>query len=188
MVSVDKPEDNKAFAEKEQADFPILSDPEKTVANAYGVIPSNRPPERQFASRWTFYIDPQGKIAAIDKSGKTSEAGQAIIQNLTDLKVPKAKKAEEVAPRYNAARKVTSLRAVSPSVRSPSFRQTPLSTGRSGRPSSGTVRDCRVIVSVRTPLTAIGSSDDCRCPRCGAGAQRTARRAPDLSCDQLVER
>jgi len=92
MVSVDKPEDNKAFAEKEQADFPILSDPEKTVANAYGVIASNRPPERQLAARWTFYIDPTGKIALIDKSGKTSEAGQAIIQNLTDLKVPKAKK------------------------------------------------------------------------------------------------
>ena len=91
MVSVDKPEDNKAFAEKEQADFPILSDPDKTVANAYGVIPSNRPPERQLASRWTFYIDPQGKIAAIDKSGKTAEAGAAIVQNLTELKVPKAK-------------------------------------------------------------------------------------------------
>ena len=73
MVSVDTPEDNKAFAEKEQADFPILSDPEKTVANAYGVIPPNRPPDRQFASRWTFYIDPQGKIAAIDKSGKTGQ-------------------------------------------------------------------------------------------------------------------
>ena len=92
MVSVDKPEDNKAFAEKEQADFPILSDPEKTVANTYGVIPSNRPPERQLASRWTFYIDPQGKIAAIDKSGQTATAGDAIIKNLTALKVPKAKK------------------------------------------------------------------------------------------------
>ena len=93
MVSVDKPEDNKAFAEKEQADFPILSDPDKAVANAYGVIPSNRPPERQFASRWTFYIDPQGKIAVIDKSGQTATAGEAIVKNLTDLKVPKAKKA-----------------------------------------------------------------------------------------------
>jgi peroxiredoxin Q/BCP len=92
MVSVDKPEDNKAFAEKEQADFPILSDPDKTVANAYGVIPPNRPPERQLAQRWTFYIDPQGKIAVIDKSGKTATAGEAIIQNLTEMKVPKAKK------------------------------------------------------------------------------------------------
>ena len=54
MVSVDTPEDNKAFAEKEHADFPLLSDPGKVTANAYGVIPPNRPPDRQFAQRWTF--------------------------------------------------------------------------------------------------------------------------------------
>ena len=49
MVSVDTPEDNKAFAEKEQADFPLLSDPDKKVANVYGVIsaePSARPAVR----------------------------------------------------------------------------------------------------------------------------------------------
>ena len=134
MVSVDKPEDNKAFAEKEQADFPILSDPEKTVANAYGVIPSNRPPERQFASRWTFYIDPQGKIAAIDKSGQTATAGEAIIKNLTDLKVPKSKKAapEEVGF-------ITTLRArlhACAQLRlafDTALRQNPQFTGGSGR-------------------------------------------------------
>ena len=72
MVSVDTPEDNKAFAEKEHADFPILSDPDKTIANAYGVIPPDRPPDRQFASRWTFYIDPQGQDCR-DRQG--GEAG-----------------------------------------------------------------------------------------------------------------
>ena len=40
---------NKAFAESEKADFPILSDPNKEAANAYGVIH----PERGFARRWT---------------------------------------------------------------------------------------------------------------------------------------
>ena len=76
MASVDTPEDNKAFAEKEQADFPILADPDKKVANAYGVIPPNRPPDRQFAQRWTFYIDPDGKIAAIDKDVKPRNRGR----------------------------------------------------------------------------------------------------------------
>jgi peroxiredoxin Q/BCP len=38
MASVDTPEDNKAFAEKEHADFPLLSDPSKKVATAYGVV------------------------------------------------------------------------------------------------------------------------------------------------------
>jgi thioredoxin-dependent peroxiredoxin len=89
MVSVDTPEDNKAFAEKEHADFPILADPDKTVANAYGVIPPNRPPDRQFAQRWTFYIDPTGKIAAIDKEVKPATAGEAVVAKLTELGVKK---------------------------------------------------------------------------------------------------
>jgi len=94
MVSVDKPEDNKAFAEKEQADFPILSDPDKTVANACGVIPPDRPPDRQFASRWTFYIGPDGKLLAIDKGAtgrgiNPATAGQDLITKLTELGVKK---------------------------------------------------------------------------------------------------
>lgn len=91
MVSVDTLEDNKAFALKEQADFPMLADPDKKVAKAYGVIAADAPPERQFARRWTFYIDPTGKIAMIDKAVKPAEAGQGIVTNLTALKVPERK-------------------------------------------------------------------------------------------------
>jgi thioredoxin-dependent peroxiredoxin len=91
MVSVDTPEDNKAFAEKEHADFPILADPEKKVANAYGVIPPDRPPDRQFASRWTFYIGPDGKILAIDKAVKPASSGQDIVAKLNELGVKKKK-------------------------------------------------------------------------------------------------
>ena len=89
MVSVDTLEDNKAFAAKEQADFPMLADPEKKAAAAYGVIPPDAPPNRQFARRWTFYIDPSGKIAAIDKEVKPATSGQDIVQKLGELKVPK---------------------------------------------------------------------------------------------------
>lgn len=100
MVSVDKPEDNKAFAEKEQADFPILSDPDKKVAFAYGVIPPDRPPDRQFASRWTFYIGGDGKILAIDKgaSGRginPATAGQDLVAKLTELGVKKKSAAKK---------------------------------------------------------------------------------------------
>ena len=49
------------------ATFPILSDPDKDAAMAYGVIRTDVPPERQMAARFTFYIGPDGKIAAIDK-------------------------------------------------------------------------------------------------------------------------
>ncbi len=89
MASVDTAADNKGFAEKERADFPILSDPDKKVANAYGVIAPGRPPDRQFPSRWTFYIDPAGKISAIDKEVKPAAAGEAIAAKLGELGVKK---------------------------------------------------------------------------------------------------
>lgn len=83
MVSVDTPEDNKRFAEQEQADFPMLSDPGKQVATAYGVVNA----QRQFASRWTFYIGPDGKIRAIDKQVKPATSGQDIVAKLKELGV-----------------------------------------------------------------------------------------------------
>ena len=43
MISVDSLEDNKAFAEKEHADFPLLANPDKKVAVAYGVVSPARP-------------------------------------------------------------------------------------------------------------------------------------------------
>jgi peroxiredoxin Q/BCP len=91
MVSVDTLEQNKAFAEKEKADFPLLADPEKKVALAYGAIAADALPDRQFARRWTFYIDPTGKIAFIDKAVKPQTAGQTIVDKLTELNVPKRK-------------------------------------------------------------------------------------------------
>ena len=85
MVSVDSPEDNKAFAEKEHADFPILADPSKEVANTYGVIP----PGRQLASRWTFYIGADGRILDIDKQVKPATSGQDIVAKLDTLGIKK---------------------------------------------------------------------------------------------------
>ena len=91
MISVDMLEDNKAFAEKEHADFPMLANPDKKTAFAYGVISADAPPERQFARRWTFYIDPSGKIALIDKQIRPASSGQDIVAHLAELKVPERK-------------------------------------------------------------------------------------------------
>jgi len=84
--TVDGEKGNKAFAESEKADFPILSDPTKEVATAYGVVH----PERGFAQRWTFYIGKDGKIAAIDKAVKPPTSAEDVIAQLDALKVPKA--------------------------------------------------------------------------------------------------
>ena len=66
------------------ADYPILADASKDVARAYGVLGVIG-----MASRWTFYIGPDGKILYIDKSVKTSTAGQDVAAKLAELGVAK---------------------------------------------------------------------------------------------------
>lgn len=83
MVSVDDPATNKRFAEEHGADFPILSDPEKKVAEAYGVLM----PGRGVASRWTFYIGPDGRILDVDKQVKPATAGEDMVARLAALGV-----------------------------------------------------------------------------------------------------
>ena len=91
MISVDTLEENTAFAKKEQADFPMLANPDKKAAFAYGVITPDAPADRQFARRWTFYINPAGEIAYIDKQVRPATSGQDIVTHLGELKVPERK-------------------------------------------------------------------------------------------------
>ena len=89
MASVDPIEGdqgNKAFAEAQKADFPLLSDPTKKTAEAYGVL-NGRP----MASRWTFYIGKDGRILAIDKTVKPATSAEDIAAKLGELKVEPAK-------------------------------------------------------------------------------------------------
>lgn len=65
-----------------QADFPILSDPTKQVAKAYGVLN-----DRGMANR-SFYIGKDGKILAIDKAVKPETSAQDMAAKLKELGVP----------------------------------------------------------------------------------------------------
>ena len=85
MASVDTLEDNTKFAQMHDADFPILADPEKKVAEAYGVVSATR----AVPQRWTFYIGPDGKILFIDKKVQAQTAGEGIVAKLTELGVKK---------------------------------------------------------------------------------------------------
>lgn len=83
-ASVDDPDTNKKFAESLEADYPILSDPEKKVAAAYGVLsPAG------FASRRTFYIGPDGKILDIDRAVNVKTAGEDVARKLGELGIKK---------------------------------------------------------------------------------------------------
>ena len=84
-ISVDPADVNKSFAESLGVDYPILSDPSKTVATAYGVVG----PDQPFASRWTFYIDREGRIADVDKHVTPATHGQAVAAKLAELGVPR---------------------------------------------------------------------------------------------------
>lgn len=80
-ASVDTPETNKKFAEALDLDYPILSDPSKQVARAYGVITG----DRTSAARWTFYIGRDGKILYIDEQVNTASHGADIVERLKAL-------------------------------------------------------------------------------------------------------
>jgi thioredoxin-dependent peroxiredoxin len=84
MISVDPVDQNKAFAEAQHADFPLLADPDKTTANAYGVLGG-----APVAKRWTFYIGKDGKILAIDKMVKPATSAEDMAAKLGELNVAK---------------------------------------------------------------------------------------------------
>ena len=77
---VDGDKGNKAFARSLDLDYPILSDPEKTTAKAYGVLaPAG------YSNRWTFYIDKEGVIKEIDKKVATPTAGEDAVTKIKSL-------------------------------------------------------------------------------------------------------
>jgi peroxiredoxin Q/BCP len=86
-ASVDAPEENARFAKSLELDYPILSDPDKKTATAYGVVHEGR----AVAERWTFYIDKEGIIKAIDKGvqKRTDQAGEDIAAKVKELGLDK---------------------------------------------------------------------------------------------------
>jgi peroxiredoxin Q/BCP len=98
MASVDSVEDNTKFAQatqvtlngragqtvvdKQAADFPLLADPTKATATAYGVLT-----QRGVAARWTFYIGRDGRITAIDKAVRPATSAEDMIAKLGELNV-----------------------------------------------------------------------------------------------------
>jgi thioredoxin-dependent peroxiredoxin len=85
MVSLDSAEKNAEFAKALEAKHVLLSDPTAETASAYGVGGL----AGFFAKRWTFYIDANGAVVAIDKNVSTSTAGQDIARKLGELGYPK---------------------------------------------------------------------------------------------------
>ncbi|MFT5495801.1 MAG: peroxiredoxin Q/BCP [Kiritimatiellia bacterium] len=82
-ASCDPADKNKAFAEKLELDYPILSDSDLVVSKALGVLN----PDRGFSNRWTFYISAEGKILEIDQQVNPGTAGADLAAKLKTLGV-----------------------------------------------------------------------------------------------------
>ena len=83
MASVDALEDNQKFAEENEADFPLLSDPTKAVAKAYDVLAFYGMPNRH-----TFYIGKDGKILFIDRKINAATSAEDMAAKLVELGIP----------------------------------------------------------------------------------------------------
>ena len=86
MISTDPIEVNTKFAKEHEADFPILIDVAKEIGTKYGVLCMTG-----MAKRWTFYIDPDGKILHIDTGVKPASSGADMVARLAELKIAKRK-------------------------------------------------------------------------------------------------
>lgn len=84
MASVDPLEDNIGFAESTKADFPLLSDPSKATAKAYGVLHT-----MGFAKRHTIYISDTGTVLKIDTEVKPKTSAEDMAATLGELGVAK---------------------------------------------------------------------------------------------------
>ncbi|ENO86089.1 peroxiredoxin [Thauera linaloolentis] len=82
MASVDPLLDNKGFAEETGADFPLLSDEDKSVARAYGVLHG-----KGHAERHTFYIGKDGRILRIDDEVRPASSAEDMAATLGRLGV-----------------------------------------------------------------------------------------------------
>lgn len=87
-ASVDSPATNKEFAESLALDYPLLSDADKSVTAAYGVLGTFG-----VASRTTFYIGKEGKLLFVDRDVSTATHGKAIVARLATLGVAKSRTA-----------------------------------------------------------------------------------------------
>lgn len=76
MASVDPLADIKGFADETRADFPLLSDEDKTVASAWGVLGGS------YARRHTVYIGKDGKVLKIDTRVNPETSAEDMVTNL----------------------------------------------------------------------------------------------------------
>lgn len=85
MASVDPVADNAGFAAEQNADFPLLSDPSRETARAFGVLGA-----AGYANRHTYYIGVDGRILAIDRNVRPASSAEDMAAMLGRLGVARS--------------------------------------------------------------------------------------------------
>lgn len=87
-VSIDSARSHEKFIAKYQLPFPLLSDPDKQIVNAYGVWVEKSMYGKKYmgAERTTFVIDGAGRISAILRKVKPAEHTELLRAALADAK------------------------------------------------------------------------------------------------------
>lgn len=80
-VSLDSIQSHSKFASKYGLSFPLISDKEKKIANAYGVLKDTG----TSASRVTFIIDKSGKVAKIFPKVDVTKHTEEVVSALKEL-------------------------------------------------------------------------------------------------------
>ncbi len=81
-ISIDDVVSQRAFREAQKLTFPLLSDPDGSVARKYEVLPA----DARFTQRVTFVIDPQGVLRHIDRAVGVSTHGRDVAERLRSLR------------------------------------------------------------------------------------------------------
>jgi len=83
-ISLDDVQSHADFARKYHVPFPLLSDADRKVATAYGVLTSTM--GMHYAKRTTFLIDPDGKIAKVYQDVDPQKNSAQVLSDLATLK------------------------------------------------------------------------------------------------------
>jgi len=86
-VSTDSVKSHGKFVEKYHLTFPLLADEEKKVVEAYGVWGLKKFMGREYmgTKRWSFLIDPKGKIAKIYEDVKPKLHTAEVLEDLKKM-------------------------------------------------------------------------------------------------------
>ena len=79
-ISLDDVAAQKAFHEAQELNFPLLSDPDGSVAQKYGVLL-----EKGYSKRVTFVIDEVGNVIHVDTAVDVSSHGSDLVGKVREI-------------------------------------------------------------------------------------------------------